>query len=267
MIKILVTGANGQLGKTLQDVMTSKQFDIDFKTSLDLDITDFDKVENYILKNNFDYVINCAAYTKVDKAEIEAERAFLINAKSVENMALSCKKAGAILIHISTDYVFDGDSFEPYFEEDIPNPINVYGKTKLAGERFIIKELDQYFILRTSWLYSKTHGNNFYKFIKEKVAKDEQLSIVDNEFGKPTETNLLVEKIIYLIVSNTQKYGIYHIAGKEAMSRYEFAKQIVKKTSPEKSHLVIPVTFFDSAAKRPKNSVLSTEKIDELTKG
>lgn len=267
MIKILVTGANGQLGKTLQDVMVSKQFDVDFKSSLDLDITDFKKVNDCITRNKYDYVINCAAYTKVDKAEIETEHAFLINAKSVENIALSCKKTGAILIHISTDYVFDGDLNKPYTEDDIVNPINIYGKTKLAGERYIIKELDRFFILRTSWLYSKTHGNNFYKFIKRSIAHNEQLRIVDNEFGKPTETNLLAEKIVYLILANSHKYGVYHIAGEAVMNRYEFAENIVKEIAPKKSHLVIPVTFFDSVAKRPKNSVLSTEKIDELTKG
>ena len=265
MIRVLVTGANGQLGKTFQELAIAEESIIfDFKGAKDLDITNSTLVREYLIKGYFDYVINCAAYTAVDKAEEEEETAISINADSVRNLALNCKETNSVLVHISTDYVFDGEKKGEYIEEDITSPINIYGLSKLKGEQHIKEVLDRYYIIRTSWLYSKKYGKNFYRFVKESLLQNKKISIVNNQFGKPTETDFLAKKIIKLIKSRKNNYGVYHVAGNKTMSWYEFALEVSYEIGLEKQHLINSVTYFETKAKRPQNSVLSTTKIENL---
>ena len=167
--KVLVTGANGQLGSTIKELYSTNQDNIQFTftTKAELDISNKNEIKKFFSKNNFDYCINCAAFTNVEQAEKTPEIAFKINAKAVKHLAKICKVTNTVLIHISTDYVFDGSKNEPYSELDIPNPINEYGKSKLLGEQYIQQILNSYFIIRTSWLYSKDFGYNFYRNLHE----------------------------------------------------------------------------------------------------
>lgn len=191
LINILVTGANGQLAhsiKDLADKFTAYQFV--FVSKQELDITELSKVKKLFKNYNFNYCINCAAYTNVEQAEQTPEPAFLINAEAVKNLAQVCKEYNATLLHISTDYVFDGEKGEPYVATDIPNPINQYGKSKLKGEQHIQEILEQYYIVRTSWLYNKNYGKNFYRTILEKTKKEKPLI-------------LRMSKSVALLIQNT----------------------------------------------------------------
>ncbi len=175
MIRVLVTGADGQLGKCIQEIASSySQLKIDFADKNELDIVLREDVYSFFSKNSYDFCINCAAYTNVEQAEKTPEIAYSVNAEGVKNLALACKDNGVKLIHISTDYVFDGEKKEGYYPTDIPNPINEYGKSKLKGEQYIQEILNEYIIIRTSWLYSN-YGHNFYKSILEKARKGEIL--------------------------------------------------------------------------------------------
>jgi dTDP-4-dehydrorhamnose reductase len=181
-INVLVTGASGQLGKTLNEISSkySDKIKFTFTSKLELDITNKNHIEAFFNKDNFDYCINCAAYTNVEQAETFPEIAFKVNAEAVKNLTLACKKTNTILIHISTDYVFDGTKSEPYSEEDETNPINEYGKSKLLGEQHIPQTLEKYFIIRTSWLYS-VYENNFLKTIVDKIKHSEKLQITTSQ--------------------------------------------------------------------------------------
>ena len=200
--KVLVTGANGQLGKTIEELFSINDANLEFTfvSKENLDITNEDELLLYFKANKFDYCINCAAYTNVEQAEKTPEIAYKVNAEGVKNLAQVCKDANTILIHISTDYVFDGEKSEPYLVSDIPNPINEYGKSKLLGEQYIQKSLCNYFIIRTSWLYSKKYGKNFYKSILDKAKVEKELLITDEQIGCPTNTVNLAQFIHQLII-------------------------------------------------------------------
>ena len=177
MKKVLVTGANGQLGQCLQKIAPSyKELNFKFNSSKELDITDILEIETAFVKGNFDYCINCAAYTNVEQAEKTPDIAYKVNVEGVKNLANVCKSYNTTLIHISTDYVFDGEKDEPYTVKDVPNPINEYGKSKLLGEKHIQEIMDNYCIIRTSWLYSE-FGKNFYTTILKKAKAGENLSV------------------------------------------------------------------------------------------
>lgn len=172
MKTVLVTGASGQLGKCLQELAQNENsLDWLFFDSSEIDITSEEDLDQCFKSKCIDFCINCAAYTNVEKAESEKEKAFLINAEAVKSLASTCKRNGSVLIHISTDYVFDGIAVMPYSEEDHPRPINVYGASKLKGEEYIQKILQEFFIIRTSWLYSD-YGHNFYKTVRKKLRKE-----------------------------------------------------------------------------------------------
>lgn len=255
--RILVTGASGQLGLSLQD-LTSEYSDLEFvfKNSKDLDITDRKSV-NKILKNRgFHYCINCAAYTNVEQAEQTPEIAFKVNSEAVKNLALACRQHNLILIHISTDYVFDGENGSPYTVKDQPNPINEYGKSKWEGEKYVREILDEYYIVRTSWLYHKTHGHNFYKTIMEKAKKGEELRITDNEIGCPTNAANLATYILELISNTNQLFGIYHYTDEKAMSWFGFANNILEENGLKSTTNIVKENNYRSFAKRPKFSVL-----------
>ena len=263
-IKVLVTGANGQLAKTLQKLykINEDHIEFTFATKKELDITDVLKVKEYFSINKFDYCINCAAHTNVEQAEKTPDIAYKVNAKAVKTLAKTCKKANTILIHISTDYVFDGEKDSPYTADDIPNPINEYGKSKLLGEQYIREVLKQYFIIRTSWLYSKEFGHNFYKTILHKAQAEKELAITDAQLGCPTNTINLANLIYKLIQEEHKDFGIKHFCDTKAMTWHEFAQQILIENSLDTKIKLVKAKKYHTFAKRPKNSSLSNSKFE-----
>ncbi|MCK0161200.1 dTDP-4-dehydrorhamnose reductase [Allomuricauda sp. F6463D] len=258
MERILVTGAGGQLGLTFQErALDFPEIYFDFKTADKLDIAQPSQLVDVFEQGHYDFCINCAAYTNVEQAEKNPEKAFNINAEGVKNLAEACRAHKTVLIHISTDYVFDGEKKEPYTITDKPNPINEYGKSKLRGEQFIQEILPNHFIVRTSWLYSKKYGHNFYRSIIKKAMEGEDLYITDAQRGCPTNTDALVRFIIEEIILGEKLFGIYHYTDGKPMTWYDFAKQILKENNlVNKARLVLD-SNYRTFAKRPKNSVLS----------
>ena len=260
MIKILVTGASGQLGMTIRDrSKTFPKFDFEFCNSNELDISNREIVTSAFHKKKFDYCINCAAYTNVEQAEKTPEMAFKVNAEGVKNIALACKQNSVKLIHISTDYVFDGEKDKPYTVKDTPNPINEYGKSKLLGEQYIQEILDDYFIIRTSWLYSKVHGKNFYKTILEKAQKGEIIRVTDEQIGCPTDAKNLAGFILKIITCNFMKREIIHFCDQEQMTWYDFAYYILQNNGFNEYNQLVKDRNYRTFAKRPKYSILEIE--------
>lgn len=256
MTRVLVTGANGQLGQSIQKMATDYlELEFMFKSSNDMDITDAEKVTEVFENGQYHYCLNCAAYTNVEKAEIELEKAFSVNAEGVRNIAQSCLKNNATLLHISTDYVFDGEKEEPYTIKDIPNPINVYGASKLKGESDIHGILKHYFIVRTSWLYSE-FGNNFYKTILRKARAGEQLKITDEQRGCPTHADNLAEYVLNLIATDSKAFGIQHFTDGEVMTWHGFAEKILRENKLEDMVHLEKAENYRTFAQRPKNSIL-----------
>jgi len=260
-MNVLVTGANGQLGKTLKDVSLkySDRINFTFTTKSELDITNKVNIEVFFSKSNFSHCINCAAYTNVEQAENTPQKAFKVNAIAVKHLAQVCKTTNTILIHISTDYVFDGTKNKPYTEEDHTNPINEYGRSKLLGEQYIKQTLDKYFIIRTSWLYS-IYGKSFLKTIVSKIGKNEKLEITTSQKGTPTSCKDLSLFIIHLIITTQNKYGIYNFSAQGEATWYDFAIQISEHFPKYDASYISPVKEFISKAKRPKQSVLNNSK-------
>lgn len=256
MIRILVTGSEGQLGKCIQKI-AGNYADIEFvfHSSKTLNITDHKKISEVFSEEHFDYCLNCAAYTNVEQAEKTPEPAFAVNAEAVCHLSLTCSEYRVVLIHISTDYVFDGKKETPYTTFDETNPINEYGKSKLEGEQCIQKSLNEYFIVRTSWLYSE-FGKNFYKTIVEKAKTQSVLQITDEQTGSPTNANNLATYILNLVAKNSKAYGIYHFTDGEAMTWYDFAKKILEENSLQNSVQLDRAKNYRTFAKRPKNSML-----------
>lgn len=257
--KVLVTGAEGQLGKTIEELYKKNEYNIDFKfvAKKELEITDESELKLFFNTNKFDYCINCAAYTNVEQAEKTPKIAYMVNAEGVKNLAGACKETKTILIHISTDYVFDGEKKEPYEVTDLPNPINEYGKSKLLGEQHIQNILTNYFIVRTSWLYSKKYGKNFYRTILEKAKTEKELSITAEQIGCPTDTVNLAQYIIHLINKKKSNFGIRHFCDEKAMTWYDFAKQILIENKLLKNIKLVKSDRYVTFTKRPKFSVLS----------
>ena len=229
-MKVLVTGAKGQLGSEIK--ILSEQFDHEFHfIDLDeLDLTRINEIPLYLSRKNPDYIINCAAYTAEDKAEDDIELVQIINAKAPEKIAEYCAKSGCRLIHISTDYVFDGNFNRPISETDIPNPKSIYGKSKLDGEADILALLDNAFIIRTSWVYSE-FGNNFVKTMLRLGAEKDEINVVSYQYGTPTWAYDLAEailKIIDQIEEGNDHPGLYHFSNEGAISWYDFAVEIMR---------------------------------------
>lgn len=257
--KVLVTGANGQLGQTIKELYEDNNVDLDFVflSKDQLDITKEDILKAFFSKNSIGYCINCAAYTNVEQAEKTPEIAYTINAEGVKKLASVCYKNNTVLIHVSTDYVFDGEKHTPYIVGDQTNPINEYGKSKLQGEQYIQKILDSYFIVRTSWLYSKKYGNNFYRTIVKKAKTEKELLITTEQKGAPTNTENLAKYIVNLIQERNEIYGIFHFCDKKVMTWFSFAEQILKSTRLYNNVTLIKVKNYRTFAKRPKNSVIN----------
>jgi len=227
----------------------------DFMDSEALDITNTSSINLAFQFGHFDYCINCAAYTNVEQAEKKPEKAFAVNADGVKNIAVACKKYNVVLVHISTDYVFDGEKEEGYLTTDLPNPINQYGKSKLAGEIFIREIMDKYFVIRTSWLYSE-YGNNFYNTIVNKAKTESVLYITDEQTGCPTNATNLAKYILNLIASQNSEYGIYHFTDGKAMTWYDFTKKILKENNLDDKVRVEKAKNYRTFTRRPRNSVL-----------
>lgn len=262
MITVLVTGSNGQLGKCLQDVSQgSTNINWIFKSSKELDITDEVCIAETFRSIKINYLINCAAYTAVDKAEREPEKAFLVNAEGVKLLARACKVYNVTLIHISTDFVFDGKQSTPYIETDLPNPINVYGASKLKGEQYVKEILEKYFIIRTSWVYSE-HGNNFVKTMLRLANEKDKISVVDDQIGSPTYACDLAKCIIHIIGVKSQEYGLYHFSNLGEISWYDFAKAILEETNSKMTPDPIKTQEYATLATRPTYSVLDKTKIE-----
>ncbi|REG89321.1 dTDP-4-dehydrorhamnose reductase [Winogradskyella sediminis] len=264
MIRVLVTAKNGQLGQCFQN-LAPQYADIEFvfKTSSELDITNKAKIEGAFGSHSFDYCINCAAYTAVDKAEEAIELADKVNHIGAKLLAESCKKFNVTLIHVSTDFVFDGKATVPYLEGDITNPLGVYGKTKLKGEQAILKTLKHYFIIRTSWLYSE-YGNNFLKTMLRLAEQRDELGVVGDQVGGPTYAKDLAEAILQIIELKTTHYGIYHYSNEGEISWYEFAKEIFRLSGSSVKLNKIETKDYPTPAIRPKYSILNTDKISRL---
>lgn len=256
--RILVTGANGQLGKTIEELYAENNAYFDFVlVSKDvLDITKNTLVNSFFNENKFDYCINCAAYTNVEQAEKTPEIAYKVNAEGVKNLAEACKETNTVLIHISTDYVFDGEKTEPYTINDVPKPINEYGKSKLLGEQNIKSILSDYFIIRTSWLYSKTYGKNFYKSIVEKATKGEDLFVTDQQIGCPTDTVNLAQFIYQLVTNHNNLFGMYHFCDDKPMTWFDFAEHILNEKGILKNINLVKSNKYHTFANRPKSSIL-----------
>ncbi len=261
-MNVLVTGANGQLGKTLQDLYqkNSDHLKFTFASKSELDISNKIQLSAYFDNNSFDYCINCAAYTNVEQAEDSIQDAFRINADAVGFLAECCHRSNTVLIHISTDYVFDGKKDFPYVETDAPNPINEYGRSKLAGEEQIQDILKQYFIIRTSWLYSK-YPKNFLTTIVSKIQEGADLTITTSQKGTPTSC-VELSKFIYSIVKNELKdFGIYHFSSKGSTTWYNFALQIAEHFDNYDKKKITATISFKSKAQRPQFSVMSNAKV------
>jgi dTDP-4-dehydrorhamnose reductase len=263
MKKILVTGANGQLGQCLQKISSQfEEFEFIFTDSETLDITIKEEVNDFFWQNAPDFCINAAAYTAVDLAETDIEKAFLVNADGTENLAEACAENNAQFIHVSTDYVFDGENNLAYTEEDFTNPLGVYGASKLAGDELALEVNPCSVILRTSWVYSE-FGKNFVKTMLSLFATKEELNIVADQFGQPTNANDLAEAIMKIIKSEKITPGIFNFSNLGRISWFDFAEKIAELSDAKIKLNAIETSQYPTPAKRPKNSVLDLGKISK----
>lgn len=269
--RILVTGANGQLGSELRHTATRGNDSYIFAdvvmaegvATTYLDITDRKAVRTFVTENDINIIINCAAYTNVEKAEEESEKAMLLNATAPENLAQAMKEVEGLLIHISTDYVFGGDGDKPYTEEQPTAPTSVYGTTKLRGEEAIESSGCSYIIIRTAWLYS-AYGNNFLKTMLRLTSERERISVVDDQIGTPTYAADLAATIIAIIESGKAEHnvGIYHFSNEGVCSWYDFAREIAHVAGNTHCEICPCLSSeYPSKVTRPAYSVLDKGKI------
>ena len=267
---VLITGANGQLGQAIQSIAGNyPSIDFVFCSSSELNIIDKNNCETIFKKYKPQFCINAAAYTAVDKAELEPEKAYAINVVGAENLAAICKTHDTILLHVSTDFVFDGLATEPYSEEAVPNPTGVYGLTKLQGEQAIQNAWEKHFIIRTSWVYSQ-FANNFMKTMLRLASERDSLSVVSDQIGTPTNAVDLAACLLAIISAqhptpNTQHlYGVYNFSNEGQCSWYDFAKEIFRINSVSINLQPIPTTAYPTPAKRPAYSVLDKSKLKQV---
>jgi dTDP-4-dehydrorhamnose reductase len=261
MNKILVFGASGQLGNCLKTVAERRgNTDLVFPEEGSANILDAEMLEKLLDEVRPAYVINCAAYTAVDKAEDEIDLARAVNRDGAKNLAQVCEQYEAVLVHVSTDFVFEGKIPQMLTEADVANPINVYGLTKLEGEQIIPEHLDEYFILRTSWLYSE-YGNNFVKTMLKLGADRDELKIIADQVGTPTYGIDLADAILTIIESKSTAYGLYHYSNEGLTSWYDFAKSIFDISGTTVKAYPVPTSEYVTKAVRPAFSVMDKSKI------
>lgn len=260
MMKILITGANGQLGTELRNLLDERGVAYDALDAKDMDITDQQAVDAKFDALKPTVVYHCAAYTAVDKAEDEGKQVnWRVNEEGTRNVAAAAKRVGAKLVYISTDYVFDGTNSDEYQVDDPTNPKNEYGKAKLAGERAVKEKTDDYYIIRTSWVFGK-YGKNFV-YTMLRLAKDhDKLTVVDDQVGRPTWTRTLAEFLTYL-VDHKAPFGIYQLSNEGSCSWYEFAKEILKNQDIDVAP--VPSEAYPQKAYRPRYSIMSLDKAEE----
>lgn len=265
MPNILVTGANGQVGSEIKELSSNYPYKFYFTDKKELDISNLQDVRQYIIENNIDTIINCAAYTAVDKAESEKELADKINHQAVKNLAMLSNELAIKLIHISTDYVFDGTNFKPYTEEDTTNPQSIYGKTKLDGEEAMVEcKLKNSIIIRTSWVYSY-YGANFVKTMLRLGREKESLGVIFDQVGTPTYAKDLAKTILDILPKiENSKVEIYNYSNEGVLSWYDFAKEIMRMAKLDCTINPIETKEYPTPAKRPHYSFLNKAKIKSV---
>ena len=260
-MKVLVTGAGGMLAEDLITCLSERGYEIVALPRSELDITDLGAIRAAANKSEPELMINCAAYTKVDKAEKEETRALMVNGFGVQNLCLLCQERDIPLVHFSTDYVFDGTKESPYTIHDEPNPISAYGRSKLLGEKYILWLLSKFYLIRTSWLFGLS-AKNFIETMLELGQREKQISVVNDQRGCPTWTYHLAQAVIDLI--ETERYGIYHITNSEPTTWFEFAREIFRLSGRDIEVLPVTSDQFPRPARRPQNSVLDPFPLIEV---
>lgn len=260
-MQVLVTGGKGQLASCIKDIAnTLTDFTFIYVDVDELDITIEDEVNHFFEQRKIDYCINCAAYTAVDKAESESELAEAINANGAKYLAEACKKNKSVFIQVSTDFVFDGKQAFPYSENDQPNPVGVYGKSKWEGEQAITSTLKEHFIVRTAWLYSE-HGNNFMKTMLRLGGERQEIGVVCDQIGTPTYARDLAKVIVGILTEGRNSYGTYHYSNEGVASWYDFTQAIFDIGDIRCKLLPIKTEAYPTPAKRPAFSVMDKSKI------
>lgn len=264
MKKILVIGGNGQLGNCIRKIAPDFELDYEFifTDSQTLDVTNEDQVNSFFYDNKPDFCINASAFTAVDLAETEKDKAFAVNAQGVANLAEACKEYKIVLIHVSTDYVFDGETNLCYSEDDFTNPIGIYGESKLRGEELALEINPQTIIIRTSWLYSE-FNKNFVKTMLHLFSQKSELGIVSDQFGQPTNANDLAEAIMNIIEFPKKTYGAFHFSNYPETTWFEFARKIAEFSKSEIKLNPLTTEQYPTPAKRPKRSTMCLDKIEE----
>jgi dTDP-4-dehydrorhamnose reductase len=273
-MKLLITGAGGQVGSELIEVATSGKHDVYGYSSKELDITDDEQVQKIVAAVAPDVIINAAAYTAVDKAEEEKDLAYAVNATGVENLARACKKNNIPLLHISTDYVFDGEKTSPYLETDPTSPTGVYGASKLEGDKLLQSVWDKHIILRVSWVFGK-QGSNFIKTMLCLGKDRNELSVVNDQFGAPTSARSIALCLLDMVDeprfgNDDFPWGVYHFQSDPGVTWYEFAREIfhqayeLKLLDKQVKINPIPSSEFPTPVKRPKNSKLDGSLLQKL---
>ena len=260
MNNILVTGSTGQLGSDVVKELLKRGYSTLSPNRSEFNLCSEDSIRNYILNSNSEAIVHCAAYTQVDKAEDEKDLCIKINATATKHIAKCAKILDIPMIYISTDYVFDGTKDGKYTENDETNPINIYGESKLAGEKYVQEILDKYYIVRTSWVFN-INGKNFIETMLRLSKANNQLSIVNDQIGSPTYTKDLSRLLVDML--ETSKYGLYHATNEGYCSWYEFANTIFKLANINIDIKAINSNEYASRAKRPMNSKLSKDKLIE----
>ena len=271
--KFLLTGATGQIGHEMLPFL-KKIGNVWAPSRSEFNLSDTSSISKKIHNYKPDMIVNLAAYTDVEGAETNHKTAHYINQLAPRVLAKESNKLSIPLIHFSTDYVFDGKKGRPYIETDVPNPLNVYGKSKLKGEEEIQNNHDKYLIIRAAWVYNKTKGKNFYRTIADLCKSQNQFNVVDNEIGNPTSAEFIAKKMYDVIIQiNRDKkienlWGVYHLVEDEAISRYDFARKILADVKIENKAIstnikAIKSHEYKTLAKRPKNSVLSVDKFNK----
>ncbi|UOU99645.1 dTDP-4-dehydrorhamnose reductase [Chryseobacterium daecheongense] len=267
MKKIAVIGSNGQLGNCIRKIAPDfeNKYEFIFTDSQTLDITDEDQVNDFFYDNKPDFCINASAYTAVDLAEKEKEKAFAVNAEGVGFLANACVEYKTVLIHISTDYVFDGETNLCYAEDDFTNPIGVYGESKRTGEELALETNPQTIILRTSWLYSE-FNKNFVKTMLNLFSQKDELGIVADQYGQPTNANDLAEAIMNIIEAPQKTFGIFHFSNYPETTWFDFAGKIAEFSKSSVKLNALTTEQYPTPAKRPKRSTMCLDKIEEIYK-
>lgn len=267
MKKIIVIGSNGQLGNCIRKIAPDFELDYEFifTDSQTVDITNEDQVNTFFSNEKPDFCINASAYTAVDLAEKESEKAFAINADGVANLAKACAENRAILIHVSTDYVFDGETNLDYSEDDFTSPIGVYGESKLKGEELALEINPETIIVRTSWLYSE-FNKNFVKTMLHLFSQKDELGIVADQYGQPTNANDLAKAIMDIIETPKKTFGVFHFSNYPETTWFEFAKKIAEFSQSSVKLNALTTEQYPTPAKRPKRSTMCLDKIEKIYK-